>query len=157
MHVFFEHRGLLEGRSEGSLHDAGASSFLYPFLAERETDLGAVMADVRASVAMKAIEVAELRRQTLDEGGEELLAAAAMLRRTFESGGRLFALGNGGSATDAMDVVADFRQPPPGWKARPAIDLTEDTAILTAVANDIGVDAIFQRSEEHTSELQSRP
>jgi D-sedoheptulose 7-phosphate isomerase len=46
-----------------------------------------------------------------------------------------------------MDVVADFRAPPPasGWPPRPALDLTEDTAILTALANDIGVEAIFSR------------
>jgi len=46
-----------------------------------------------------------------------------------------------------MDVVADVRSPPPatGWPARPALDLTEDPAILTALANDIGVEAIFSR------------
>ena len=54
VHVFFEHRGLLEGRTEHRSHDAGASSFLYPFLAEREHDREAVLADVRASVLMKA-------------------------------------------------------------------------------------------------------
>ena len=41
VHVFFEHRGLLEGRTERRVHDAGASSFLYPFLDERERDLDA--------------------------------------------------------------------------------------------------------------------
>ena len=145
VHVFFEHRGLLAGRTGGSVHDAGASSFLYPFLAEREADLGAVLEDVRASVLMKAEEVGELRRQTITDAAEDLPAAAATLRRAFADGARLLALGNGGSATDAMDVVADFRTPPHGWPARPAIDLTEDPAILTAIANDIGVDAIFQR------------
>jgi D-sedoheptulose 7-phosphate isomerase len=61
-------------------------------------------------------------------------------------GGKLLALGNGGSATDAMDVVADFRYPPvDGWQPRRAIDLTEDPAILTAIANDIGTEAIFAR------------
>ena len=46
-----------------------------------------------------------------------------------------------------MDVVADFRAPPvaSGWPARPALDLTEDSAILTALANDIGVEALFSR------------
>jgi D-sedoheptulose 7-phosphate isomerase len=145
VHVFFEHRGLLEGRTAGTVHDAGASGFLYPFLAERETGLDAVIEDVRASVLMKAEEIGALRRQTLTEAGEELQAAAATLRGAFAAGGRVLALGNGGSATDAMDVVADFRTPPHGWAARPAIDLTEDPAILTAIANDIGVDAIFQR------------
>jgi D-sedoheptulose 7-phosphate isomerase len=41
--------------------------------------------------------------------------------------------------------VADFRSPPVDWPARPAIDLTEDPAILTAIANDIGVEAMFAR------------
>ena len=74
-----------------------------------------------------------------------LVAAAAALRRRLEAGGKLLALGNGGSATDAMDAVADFRDPPQGWPPRRAIDLTEDAAILTAVANDVGPAAIFQR------------
>jgi D-sedoheptulose 7-phosphate isomerase len=44
-----------------------------------------------------------------------------------------------------MDAVADFRSPPSGWPPRRALDLTEDAAILTAIANDIGTDAIFSR------------
>ena len=145
VHVFFEHRGLLEGRTARPVHDAGASSFLYPFLGEQETDLDGVIGDVRRSVTMKAREVDDLRRQTLTEGTDELVAAAATLRRAFDSGGKLLALGNGGSATDAMDVVADFRIPPARWPARAALDLTEDAAILTAIANDVGVESIFQR------------
>ena len=42
--------------------------------------------------------------------------------------------------------MADFRSPPdPRWTPRPALDLTEDAAILTAIANDIGTEAIFSR------------
>ena len=133
VHVFFEHHG--------GGHDTGASSFLYPFLGEAETDTEAVLADVRDSVRMKAAEIGALRAQTLDEGRDELVAAASAIR----SGGRLLALGNGGSATDAMDAAADMRRPPHGWPARPALDLTEDPSILTAIANDIGTDAIFAR------------
>jgi D-sedoheptulose 7-phosphate isomerase len=145
VHVFFEHRGLLEGRDARPVHDTGASSFLYPFLAERETDLEAVLADVRSSALLKSAEVAALREQTLTEGAESLRAAAAALRERLDAGGNILALGNGGSATDAMDAVADLREPPHGWPARPALDLTEDAAILTAVANDIGPEAIFAR------------
>jgi len=140
VHVFFEHRGLLSGRSERPVHDAGASSFLYPFLDERESDLDAVVEDVRRSVLMKAGEVGALRSQTLSDNESVLVDAAGALRASFESGGKLLALGNGGSATDAMDVVADLRA-----GGHPAIDLTEDPGILTAIANDIGVEAIFSR------------
>lgn len=145
VHVFFEHRGLLEGRTARAVHDAGASSFLYPFLGEQERDLDAVVADIRHSVRMKSDEVGRLRVQTLTEGRDPLLRAAAALRESFDAGGTLLALGNGGSATDAMDAVADFRAAPRAWPRRRALDLTEDVSILTAIANDIGTDAIFSR------------
>ena len=146
VHVFFDHRGLLEGRSARPTHDSGASSFLYPFLAEQEHDLEAVVDDVRRSVLAKAEEVGELRAQTLTDNRDELISAAAALRERLDASGRLLALGNGGSATDAMDAVADFRRPPdPRWRARRALDLTEDPSILTAIANDIGTEAIFAR------------
>ncbi len=57
-------------RARVGAHDTGASSFLYPFLGESETDTGSVLADVRDSVLMKAAEIGELRAQTLDEGRE---------------------------------------------------------------------------------------
>jgi D-sedoheptulose 7-phosphate isomerase len=128
VHVFFEHRGGGEG--------AGASSFLYPFLEPRETDVDAVVADVARSMLMKQTEAAELRERTLADNAAQIDRAAELLR----GGGRLLALGNGGSATDAMDVVADARA-----MGMRALDLTEDTAVITAVANDVGVEAVFSR------------
>jgi D-sedoheptulose 7-phosphate isomerase len=145
VHVFFEHQGLLDGRAERTVHDSGASSFLYPFLGQQEDDLESVIADVRASVLLKAAEVADLREQTLCDGEDELRDAACALRIRLDGGGRVLALGNGGSATDAMDAVADLRAPPPGWPPRAAIDLTEDPGILTAIANDVGDESIFSR------------
>lgn len=138
VHVFFEH-------GDRRTRDAGASSFLYPFLAETETDLESVLDDVRGSVLLKSTEAQALREQTLRDGAETLSAAAAALDECFGSGGKLLALGNGGSATDAMDVVADLREPPGGGPGRRALDLTEDPAVITAIANDIGPDAIFGR------------
>ncbi|MDX6593968.1 MAG: D-sedoheptulose 7-phosphate isomerase [Gaiellales bacterium] len=138
VHVFFEHLG-------GSEAGAGASSFLYPFLDRRSGDLASVVEDVARSVEAKAHEIGELRAQTLDDGREPLAAAAAALRAAFDQGGRVLAFGNGGSATDAMDAVADFQEAPQGWPSRAALDLTADTAILTALANDIGPAVLFQR------------
>ena len=92
-------------------HDAGASAFLYPFLAEAEHDLDAVLADVRGSVLAKAAEAGALRSQTLTDNAEALAAAARALRACLDAGGKVLALGNGGSATDAMDAVADLAPP----------------------------------------------
>ena len=138
VHVFFEHRG-------SSTSGAGASGFLYPFLGAGDGDLTAVVDDVRASVELKAAEVAELRERTLVGSREELVGAAATIRRALDGDGTLFAFGNGGSATDAMDLVADFRASPQGWTSRRALDLTDDPAILTALANDIGPCSLFSR------------
>jgi D-sedoheptulose 7-phosphate isomerase len=147
VHVFFEHRGLLTGRTAlpTPSPDPGAAGFLYPFLGEREHDAEAVVADVRRSVALKAAEVIALRAQTLGDNRDELLRAAVALRASLDGGGTLLALGDGGSATDAMDAVADLRAPPPPWPPRRALDLTEDAAILTAIANDVGFEAVFAR------------
>jgi D-sedoheptulose 7-phosphate isomerase len=134
--------------------DGGAASFLYPFLANSEHDLDAVLVDVEQSVTMKAADVTALRVLTVTDGPHGgnrrvLLAAAEALRRSFDAGGTMLSFGNGGSATDAMDAVADYRSPPVGspssWRARRALDLTDDPAILTALANDIGTDALFSR------------
>jgi D-sedoheptulose 7-phosphate isomerase len=138
VHVFLEHLG-------GSTAGAGASGFLYPFLEPDDADLEPVVDDVRRSVLMKAEEVGALRAQTLTESADELTAAAAALRRVFDAGGTLLAFGNGGSATDAMDVVADLTAPPSGRPPRPALDLSGDAAILTALANDVGPEVLFQR------------
>ena len=143
VHVFAEHRG-----SEGRAPEGGGdpTGFLYPFLA---ADAGPptqqLLADVRSSILLKAREIGELRVQTLRENGPALLAAARALRESYEGGGRLLSLGNGGSATDAADIVADLRAPGDGLPARPAIDLAEDPSILTAIANDIGAEAVFSR------------
>jgi D-sedoheptulose 7-phosphate isomerase len=138
VHVFFDHLG-------SSTAGAGGSSFLYPFLEQQEADLEAVVADVQASALMKAREVTALREQTLTEGRETLAEAAAAVRTALDAGGTVLAFGNGGSATDAMDVVADFRAPPQGWPERRALDLTADSAILTALGNDIGPEVLFTR------------
>jgi D-sedoheptulose 7-phosphate isomerase len=138
VHVFLDHLG-------GSTAGAGDSSFLYPFLDENARDLTGVEDDVRRSVLMKSTEISELRARTLEGARTELTAAAAALRERFAGGGTLFAFGNGGSATDAMDVVADFRAAPQGWPPRRAVDLTADSAILTALANDIGSEVLFSR------------
>jgi D-sedoheptulose 7-phosphate isomerase len=132
VHVFLEH---LSSSSSG----AGSSGFLYPFLEPNEGGLEGVLADVSASVVTKAQEIGALRQQTIGDGAE-LIAAAAMLRERFDAGGKLLAFGNGGSATDAMDVVADLES-----AALPAIDLTADSSILTALANDVGPEVLFQR------------
>jgi D-sedoheptulose 7-phosphate isomerase len=67
------------------------------------------------------------------------------MRASLEAGGTVLAFGNGGSATDAEDLVADLRAAPHGWPHRRALDLSADAAILTALANDVGPEVLFLR------------
>jgi D-sedoheptulose 7-phosphate isomerase len=132
VHVFLDHLG-------SSRSGAGSSAFLYPFLERTEADVDAVLEDVAASVRIKAHEIGELRERTVG-AGDELARAGAALRERLHAGGKLLAFGNGGSATDAMDLVADLQTA--GLRA---LDLTADSAILTALANDVGPEVLFQR------------
>ncbi len=113
------------------------TAFLYPFLEGSENDLESVMADVRSSTLAKGRDTSALR-DTIDLDG--LARCGADVKTRLHDGGRLLTFGNGGSATDAADVAYDARAR--GW---PAIALAEDTATVTAVANDVGFENVFSR------------
>lgn len=73
----------------------------------------------------------------------------ALLVTTFSHGGKLLVMGNGGSAADAQHFVAEivgrFKMERRGL---PAIALSTDTSILTAIGNDYGYDRVFSRQVE---------
>ena len=124
--------------------EEAAGSFLYPFLDAEETDGAALLADLTASAEAKAAESLELRAATIQDRAEQVDRAAAAMAAAFRAGGRLFTFGNGGSATDAAGLAALFASPATG-QPLPARSLVADTAVLTALANDVGVDVVFSR------------
>jgi D-sedoheptulose 7-phosphate isomerase len=85
----------------------------------------------------------------LAEQGTLLDRIAGMLVRTFREGGRVYIVGNGGSAADAQHIAGEllgrFKRERP---ALPAIALTTDTSTLTAIANDYAFDRVFVRQVE---------
>jgi len=123
---------------------AGVES-LYPFLYSGRSDLPAVLEAVRSSTAEKAAEIVDLRQRMAVAYAERLPACAAALARSFAAGGRLFTFGNGGSSTDAQAVAQLFLDPGPGIRPLPAIALTTDVAVVTALANDVGFEVVFAR------------
>ncbi len=129
--------------SEGSEYDR----LFYPFLFEGgKASIEDVLAQVRHSTLEKCREVIALRRATLENSGEQVIAAGRAMARAFANGATLLAFGNGGSTTDAQDLVAELLNPPfSGWLPLPAIALTNDIAVVTAVANDVGFDNVYSR------------
>ncbi len=68
------------------------------------------------------------------------------MAHAFGQGATLWAFGNGGSSTDAQDLVADLLAPAfADWVPLPAVALTGDVAVITAVGNDVGFANIFAR------------
>jgi D-sedoheptulose 7-phosphate isomerase len=138
VHVFFEHR-------EHGHEDVGASGFLYPFLGAARQDMSHIVADVAASIRAKAADDERLRAETARDQGGRIAAAIEAAAARIDAGATLLMFGNGGSATDANDWAIDCVSPPPGVRPIPAISLSNEPANITAVANDIGADAIFLR------------
>ena len=122
-----------------------AMEALYPFLYADSGDLSAVLEQVRASTAAKAEEILELRRVISARDGARLAECARLAAGRFLAGGRLFAFGNGGSATDAQQLATLFLDPGGGARPWPAFGLANDTAVVTALCNDIGVEVVFAR------------
>src|ERR1700738_1693248 len=120
------------------------TSFLYPFIESEETDATSLLADLAASARGKAAESAQLQRSSLDEYGEELIAAGTEMADRFCRGGRLYTFGNGGSSTDAATLASLFSRPARGRPVA-AWALAADEAVVTALGNDVGFELIFKR------------
>jgi D-sedoheptulose 7-phosphate isomerase len=80
------------------------------------------------------------------ENAERIIEVVRLIARTFREGGKVILFGNGGSATDACHLAAEFvnrfliDRPP-----LPAIALNTDPAVLTSISNDFGFDQIFSK------------
>lgn len=133
-----------------------AHESLYPFLYAGSTDLAAVLEEARRSTVAKAAEIMELRRVISERDGGRLRSAARDAADRFAAGGRLLAFGNGGSATDAQQLATTFLNPgglnpggtalnPGTARSLPALCLASDTSVVTALANDVGVEVMFAR------------
>jgi D-sedoheptulose 7-phosphate isomerase len=133
--------------------NGGGVESLYPFLypgsgQDRAARLERVLEEVRHSTVDKVAEIVELRRRVAERDAARLAACAEAMARSFAAGGRLLAFGNGGSSTDAQDVVTTFLFPgaeEATARPLPALALTADMAVVTALANDIGFEVVFAR------------
>ena len=128
-------------------NQAGAEAMesLYPFLYSDTSDLPAVLEQVRNSTVAKAGEILELRRVIAARDGARLAECARQAAARFAAGGRLFAFGNGGSATDAQQLATLFLNPGGSYRPLAAFGLANDTSVVTALCNDIGVEVVFAR------------
>jgi D-sedoheptulose 7-phosphate isomerase len=137
VHVFFEHHEMG--------HDVGASGFLYPFLGDGNAKPDSLVADVAASILMKAQDARALREQVAANQTGAIAGALTAIARELRAGGKLILFGNGGSATDATDWALDCVMPEDGSRPIRAVSLSLEPAVITAIANDVGTEVVFLR------------
>jgi D-sedoheptulose 7-phosphate isomerase len=119
---------------------------LYPFLHGREQDAGKLAAALLHSVAEKAADSRDANTRFFEAQGEALVAAARAIAQIYRGGGRLFAMGNGGSSCDAAHIAVEFSHPvTAGRPALAAISLVADIAMISTVGNDVGFEHVFVR------------
>lgn len=119
---------------------------LYPFLHGQRQDAAQLDASLLESVRQKVQDSVDTKRRFFDEHGAALVAVAHAIADVYRRGGRLLCMGNGGSSCDAAHVAVEFLHPvTAGRPALPAINLIADTAMLTAVSNDVGFEQVFAR------------
>jgi D-sedoheptulose 7-phosphate isomerase len=89
-------------------------------------------------------EVMATKEQFFTENAERIGECALAMARAFDQGGRLYVMGNGGSSCDAAHMAVEFLHPIIEKRpALPAVALTTDTALLTAVGNDRDFSLVF--------------
>ena len=119
---------------------------LYPFLHGAKPDEERLERALLESVRQKAADSADAKRRFFEANAEAVIAAARSIAATYREGGRLFAMGNGGSSCDAAHIAVEFLHPvTAGRPALSAVNLVADTAMLTAVGNDVGFAHVFVR------------
>jgi len=122
------------------------SRAFYPFLHEEKQEPEELIEELRFSLMEKARESVEVKSRFFEENKDGILEASLAVAKAFNRGHKLLVCGNGGSATDAQHVAVEFMHPiTVGRKALPAICLSNDIAMVTGVANDVGFNDVFTR------------
>jgi D-sedoheptulose 7-phosphate isomerase len=97
------------------------------------------------------LETSRTAARTADACAEEILGATVAIVEALRGGGKILLCGNGGSAGDAQHLATEFVSTLTVDRRRdaiPAIALTTDSSLITAVANDFGFDGVFARQVE---------
>jgi len=107
--------------------------------------------DLRASASEYLERTAATLRDVREACLDDIAAAASILAGDLRGGGKVLICGNGGSAADAQHLATELVASLTRDRVRPSIPalaLTTDTSVLTALANDHGVERMFARQVE---------
>jgi D-sedoheptulose 7-phosphate isomerase len=97
------------------------------------------------------LETSRTAALTAEACAREIAGAATAIVDSVRGGGKLLICGNGGSAGDAQHLATEFVSTLTVDHRRgpiPALALTTDTSLLTAISNDFGFEGVFARQVE---------
>jgi len=106
-------------------------------------------------IALRFDELLELIPKFKKNSEKSIVATAMSIAKAFESGRKILICGNGGSAADSQHFAAEFVNifsKEINRRALPAMALSTDTSIITAIANDSSYDQVFARQVEAYAE-----
>lgn len=110
---------------------------------------------MKDAIARKVRESVEVKTQFFAEHGEALERCVRATAERFRAGGRLWVMGNGGSACDAQHVAVEFMHPIiEKRRPLPATALTTDTALVSAIGNDTDFSHVFVEQIEVLAKAQ---
>ena len=122
---------------------------LYPFLDKGNKGGANNREFLISSIKEKASSSAREKERFFQENSDAVLEAAELIAGVYRSGGRMFSMGNGGSSCDAAHFAVEFQHPvTAGRPSLPALNLGNDTAMITAVSNDLDFKHVFVRQLE---------
>jgi len=122
---------------------------LYPFLHGDKKDATRENIALLESVKQKSEHSLSVKQAFFEKNAQAVIDAAQAIAQVYLNQGRMLSMGNGGSSCDASHFAVEFQHPvTAGRPALPAINLVMDTAMMSAVANDVGIKHIFVRQLE---------
>jgi D-sedoheptulose 7-phosphate isomerase len=103
-----------------------------------------MVVDMKTLISTNLVHSIMAKEAFVKEAADDILRLCEWIQEVFENGGKVLIFGNGGSAADAQHLAAEFvnrflinRRP------LPALALTTDSSVLTAIANDFSYDLVF--------------
>ena len=122
---------------------------LYPFLHGEKKDPAQENTVLLESVKQKAEHSLSVKQAFFKKNAQAIVDTAKAIAQVYMNNGRMLSMGNGGSSCDAAHFAVEFQHPvTTGRPALPALNLVMDTAMISAVANDVGIKHVFTRQLE---------
>src|SRR5262245_37362775 len=134
----------MHARASAGSHDGFFRGRMCGVLRLQTARRGSKSVNIREAILRKVRESADVKQQFFEENAVQIEALCRVMAQRFLQGKRLYVMGNGGSACDALHVAVEFKHPIiEKRRPLPAEALLSDIATITAISNDLDFSRIF--------------